>query len=79
MMAAGVLKGSGLDDAERSKAKEAWLDLPGNSNITAKTGLTRRQMLQLEQLAAARKTTVNELIDSEFAKLVVDFLKNEVP
>jgi hypothetical protein len=28
MMAAGVLKGSGLDDAERSKAKEAWLDLP---------------------------------------------------
>ena len=54
MMAAGVLKGSGLDDAERSKAKEAWLDLPGNSNITAKTGLTRRQMLQLKQLAANR-------------------------
>lgn len=79
MMTAGVLKGSGLDDAERSKAKEAWLDLPGTSNITAKAGLTRRQMLQLEQLAAARKTTVNELIDSEFAKLVGDFLKNEVP
>ena len=79
MMTAGVLKGSGLDDAERSKAKEAWLDLPGTSNVAAKTGLTRRQMLQLEQLAAARKTTVNELIDSEFAKLVGDLLKHEAP
>ena len=79
MMAAGVLKGFGLDAAELSKAKEAWLDLPGTSNVAAKMALTRRQMQQLEKLAAARKTTVNALIDSEFSKLVGDFLKNEAP
>ena len=62
MMAAGVLKGLGLDAAELPKAKEAWLDLPGTSNLAAKMNLTRRQMQQLEKLAAARKTTVNALI-----------------
>ena len=79
MMAAGVLKGLGLDAAELPKAKEAWLDLPGTSNLAAKMNLTRRQMQQLEKLAAARKTTVNVLIDGEFAKLVGDFLKSGSP
>ncbi len=79
MMAAGVLKGLGLDAAELPKAKEAWLDLPGTSNLAAKMNLTRRQMQQLEKLAAARKTTVNALIDGEFAKLVGDFLKSGSP
>ncbi len=79
MMAAGVLKGFGLDAAELTKAKEGWLDIPGTSNVAAKMNLTRRQMLQLEKLAAARKTTVNALIDGEFAKLVGDVLKNEAP
>jgi hypothetical protein len=36
-------------------------------------------MQQLEKLAAARKTTVNALIDGEFAKLVGDFLKSGSP
>jgi hypothetical protein len=79
MMAAGVLKGFGLDAAELSKAKDAWLDIPGTSNVAARMSLTRRQMLQLEKLAAARKTTVNALIDEEFAKLVKALQASEAP
>jgi lysophospholipase L1-like esterase len=79
MMAAGVLKGFGLDAAELSKAKDAWLDIPGTSNVAAKMNLTRRQMLQLEKLAAARKTTVNALIDGEFAKLMATLLESSAP
>jgi lysophospholipase L1-like esterase len=79
MMAAGVLKGFGLDAAELSKAKDAWLDIPGTSNVAAKMNLTRRQMLQLEKLAAARKTTVNALIDGEFAKLMATLLESKAP
>ncbi len=76
MMAAGVLKGFGLDAAELSKAKEAWLDLPGTSNVAAKMNLTRRQMLQLEKLAESRNTTVSALIDGEFAETMADLLKS---
>jgi lysophospholipase L1-like esterase len=79
MMAAGVLKGFGLDTAELSKAKDAWLDIPGTSNVAAKMNLTRRQMLQLEKLAAARKTTVNALIDGEFAKTVTTLMEAGAP
>jgi lysophospholipase L1-like esterase len=76
MMAAGVLKGFGLDAAELSKAKEAWLDLPGTSNVAAKMNLTRRQMLQLEKLAESQNTTVSALIDGEFAETMADLLKS---
>ena len=79
MMAAGVLKGFGLDAAELSKAKDAWLEIPGTSNVAAKMNLTRRQMLQLEKLAAARKTTVNALIDGEFAKTVTTLMEAGAP
>jgi lysophospholipase L1-like esterase len=79
MMAAGVLKGFGLDATELSKAKDAWLDIPGTSNVAAKMDLTRRQMQQLEKLAAARKTTVDALIDGEFAKLVATLLESKAP
>ena len=79
MMASGVLKGFGLDAAELSKAKEAWLEIPNTSNVAAKLALTRRQMQQLEKLAAARKTTVNALIDGEFAKMVTTLLASEAP
>lgn len=70
MMALGVLKGLGLTDAELAKAKEVWLDLPNTSAIAARMNLTQRQAEQLEKLAAARKTTVDELINGEFTKLV---------
>lgn len=77
MMAAGVLEGFGADDRELTKAKEAWLDIPGTSNVAPKMSLTRRQMLQLEKLAESRNTTVGALVDAEFAELMGGLLKSK--
>ena len=77
MMATGVLKGLGLNAAEMAKAKEAWLDIPGTTNVAAKMDLTWRQQQQLEKLAAARKTTADALVNGEFSKLVKTLLESD--
>lgn len=75
MMAIGVLKGFGLNAAELAKANNAWLDMPNTSNVTVKMDLTQRQANQLEKLAAARKTSVDKLVNEEFAKVMETLLK----
>lgn len=77
MMATGVLKGFGLNDVEIGKAKNAWLDIPDISKLTATTSLPLRQVRQLEKVAAHRKVTVDELLNNEFSKSVESLLKTE--
>ncbi len=77
MMAIGVLKGFGLNATELAKAREVWLDVPNTSNVAAKMNLTQRQAQQLEKLAAARKTTVDAMINAEFTKLVKPLLESD--
>ena len=79
MMAAGVLKGFDADDRELTKAKEAWLDIPGTSAVNAKLALTRRQMLELEKLAESRNASVGALVDAEFARVVGGLLETAAP
>lgn len=79
MMAAGLLKGFGLNAAELAKAMDAWLDVPNTSTLAAKMGLTQRQLQQLEKLAAARNITVDSLINGEFSKLVTTLLEAKAP
>lgn len=77
MMAAGVLKGLGLNATELTKAKEAWLDLPNTNSVAANLNLTQRQFEQLQKVASERKTTVESLITSEFQKNVESLLKTQ--
>lgn len=74
MMAIGVLKGLGLSAAELTKGTSHWLDLPDTSNVSAKMGLSQRQVQQLQKVANARKVSVNTLIQEEFNKLVTSLL-----
>ncbi|MES2439944.1 MAG: SGNH/GDSL hydrolase family protein [Verrucomicrobiota bacterium] len=76
MMATGVLKGLGLSDTELAKAKDAWLDVPGATSVSAKLDLSLRQVQQLEKLAAKRKTTVDALLNEEFSKLGTSLVKS---
>ena len=76
MMANGVLKGFGVDAEGLEKAKIAWLDVPNFSTVNAKMALTQRQLQQLEKVAAARNTTVDKLINEEFAKGVTGLLES---
>jgi lysophospholipase L1-like esterase len=76
MMAEGVLKGFGLNTAEIEKARNAWLDLPNTITISSKTGISSRQSKQLETLAAARKISVERLIDEQVQRTVDALLKS---
>lgn len=76
MMAMGVLKGLGLSAAELAKAANAWLDIPNTDSVSAKMELTGRQAKQLEKLAAARKVSVDQMVQEEFRKSVEALLKS---
>ena len=78
MMATGVLRGFGLNSEEIGKAKDAWLDIPNISKLTATKGITLRQVNQLEKVAAQRNVTVANLLDEEFNKSVDSLLKIKV-
>ena len=79
MMAVGVLKGLGLNASELTKASEAWLNIPNISSVTAKTNLTLRQTKQLEAVAAARKVSVDSLLNEELSKVVESLIKPATP
>lgn len=69
MMAKGVLRALGLNPAQLEKAHEAWLDIPGLSEVRAK--ITLRQYDQIEAKAdAANGQTVSSYLSSQFAKLI---------
>jgi lysophospholipase L1-like esterase len=72
MMATGVLRAFGLDDAQIAKAREAWLDMPhgwsGNVtySFTATKELTLREYLKLAQQTPKDNPGVLELLQSMF-------------
>jgi hypothetical protein len=75
VMAAGVLKGFGLDAAELAKAKDAWLAIPNVGSVAARMDLNLRQVIQIEKLAARKKVTVDALVNDEFRKVVESLLE----
>jgi hypothetical protein len=74
MMATGVLKAIGLDDKEIVKARNAWFDLPNTITLELNAAFSQREMQRLEKAAAARNTTVPDMVDEEVKK-VLDTLK----
>jgi len=70
MMAKGVLKAFGLNDAQLQKANEAWLDLPKTTPITPNAALSIRQWNQLSAIAAKQNRSVNDLLNDEFTKVI---------
>lgn len=68
MMATGVLRGFGLDDAQVAKANEVFLDIP--NGVSASVPLTLRQYSALEAAAAKEGKSVQELLKAAVEKLV---------
>lgn len=67
MMASGVLRGFGLDDAQMAKATNAFLDIPAGVNATVP--LTLRQYAALEAAAAKEGKSVQDLLKSAVDKI----------
>jgi len=75
MMAAGIPRALGLDDAQLTKAKEAWLDIPGGATFAPIARLTLRQLEGLEAVAAKEGKTVQALLQAALDKEVSELLK----
>ncbi len=72
MMAIGVLRAFGLNEAQLSTAKNAWLVIPSSSAVDARSMITLKQYKQLSQMARERRVSLNWLINELFAKTVND-------
>ncbi len=69
MMAMGVLRALGLNQAQMDKAQETWLDMPGTCEI--RTKLTLRQFNKMTEKAdAANAKTVFDYINDSFSKFI---------
>jgi lysophospholipase L1-like esterase len=75
MMATGVLKALGLNDAQLQTAHNAWLDMPEAVNLPAMPGITLRQYTQLRVMADKQNTTVDALLKDAVAKAVEGLLR----
>ena len=62
MMAKGVLKAFGLDDAQLATAEAKWQEIPDAFQSVAKVKLTLKELAALEAIAAQKKVTVDVLI-----------------
>jgi lysophospholipase L1-like esterase len=74
MMAAGVLKGFGLDESQVAKAQEAWLDIPGGATLSPQVKLTLRQLRALEAAAAKEGRSVQQVLQAALEKEVSGLL-----
>lgn len=75
MMASGILKGFGLDEAQMAKAKDAWLDIPGGATIAPQVKLTLRELGALEAAAAKQGKSVQALLQAALEKEVKTLLE----
>ena len=70
MMATGVLRGFGLDEAQLGKATDSFLDIPNGAS--ASVPLTLRQYAALEAAAAREGKSVQELLKAAIDKIVAE-------
>lgn len=75
MMATGVLKGFGLNEAQIRKARDHWLDIPNACEVSGRVRLTLRQMQDLSARAAKQGVSVQDLLNAELGKSVDALLK----
>jgi lysophospholipase L1-like esterase len=68
MMATGVLRGFGLDDAQVAKATEVFMDIP--NGVSASVPLTLRQYAALEAAAAKQGKSLQDLLKGILEKIV---------
>jgi lysophospholipase L1-like esterase len=75
MMAEGVLRALGLEDAQVAKAKAAWLDVPASTKLQCAKMVSLKDYNKLAASAAKEGLPVNEYVDREVGKALDALLK----
>ena len=71
MMAEGVLRALGLDDAQIAKAKAAWLEIPAAIKLqNSNKMVSLKEYNKLAEAAAKENLSVNEYLDREMGKAI---------
>lgn len=68
VMADGVLRTLGLNDAQLQKAHEAWKDIPNAAPVSGTAAYTLREYERLQLRAAKQNKTLNELVNEALKK-----------
>ena len=68
VMAEGVLRALGLDDAQIAKAKTAWLDIPASTKLQTTKMVSLKDYNKLGEAAAKEGLSVNDYVDREIGK-----------
>ena len=68
MMAAGVLKAFGMDDAQVAQIRGGWMDTPDTAPLDAKGKVSVRDYLALQKAAAGQKTSVDTMLSADLDK-----------
>ena len=76
MMATGVLKAFGLDDAQMQKARAAWATLRSVTSINVSVSLSMQQFQQLSLIAGKQGKSVGALLGPELNKELDAVIKN---
>ena len=78
MMAKGVLKAFGLDDAQLAIADKAWRAIPDAVAVSSKASLSLPEFEALQALATSKKMTVDALLAERFNATVKQLI-SEAP
>lgn len=70
LMALGILKAFGLNDAQLKKANEHWLDAPNTAVLNLRSSMTLRQYEKLSALALSQGKSVTAFMNDELQKTV---------
>jgi lysophospholipase L1-like esterase len=70
VMATGILRAFGLNEAQIAKARDVWQDTPQACEVSGRTMITIRQYGKLRALAAEKKTDVSTLVGEATTKAV---------
>jgi lysophospholipase L1-like esterase len=74
VMATGVLRAFGLDEAQLDKAREAWKDIPDSTPVNAQVSVTLRQYEKLQKVAAQQNRSLNDLVNEQVKKYLDSLL-----
>ncbi len=75
MMAEGILRTLGLDDAQVAKAQAAWLEIPASTKLQASLMVSLKEYNHLAAAAAKEGLPVNEYTDREIGKALKALLE----
>ena len=75
LMASSVLRAFALTGAQILNAKEVWMSIPNGIDLSGRRGVSMKQFEQLKVLAAQRKCSVAELVNTAFSETIRTLLK----